>query len=94
MRDYSRSEIEYGIEEWIIGKNADRNKLILRLKLIHGYSYNAILNELHSGEYPDSYKMSLDEFSIGFNGLRADNICPFYCQHTIYCDIIQLEYYM
>lgn len=59
MRDYSRSEIEYGIEEWIIGKNADRNKLILRLKLIHGYSYNAILNELHSGEYPDSYKIEL-----------------------------------
>ena len=33
IRDYSYSEIKYGINEWVVGKNAERDKIILTLKL-------------------------------------------------------------
>lgn len=57
MKDYSRTDIENGIDEWIIGRNAERNRLILKLKLIDGRSYNEIANILNSEEYPESYKI-------------------------------------
>ena len=55
MRDYSYSELENGIHEWVTGRNADRNRLILRCKLLKGMSYVEIANELNSDKYPDSY---------------------------------------
>ena len=48
MKEYSKTEIENGIDEWIIGKNGKRNRLILKLKLIDGLSYTEIANELSS----------------------------------------------
>lgn len=59
MKDYSRTELENGINEWIVGRNAERNRLILKLKLIDGLSYNAILNILHSEDNPEEYKIEL-----------------------------------
>lgn len=59
MKDYSRTDIENGINEWIIGRNAERNRLILRLKLIDGRSYNEIANILNSEDYPASYKIDV-----------------------------------
>lgn len=59
MRDYSRPEIEQGIEDWIIGKNGERNRLILKLKLIDGLSYNQIANRLSSEEYPPNYHLTV-----------------------------------
>ena len=59
MKDYSRTDIENGINEWIIGRNAERNRLILRLKLIDGHSYNEIANILNSDENPESYKIDV-----------------------------------
>lgn len=59
MKDYSRTELENGINEWIVGRNAERNRLILKLKLINGLSYLEIATVLCSGQYPDSYKIDV-----------------------------------
>lgn len=36
MKNYSKSELEHLINEWVIGRNATRNRKIIRDKLIHG----------------------------------------------------------
>lgn len=59
MRDYSRTEVENGIYEWVIGKNAERNRQILRYKLIDGLSYMEIADRLNEDTNPDSYKIDV-----------------------------------
>lgn len=59
MKDYSRTELENGINEWIVGRNAERNRFILKLKLIDGLSYVEIANILNTSETPDSYKIDV-----------------------------------
>lgn len=51
MRDYSRSELENGINEYVVGRNAARNRVIMRYKLIDGYSIQHIADILNSEEY-------------------------------------------
>lgn len=53
MKDYSYSEIENGINEWIVGKNAARDRMIMRYWLIDGYSVNRISNILKADESLD-----------------------------------------
>ena len=53
MKDYSYSEIYNGINEWIVGKNAARDKIIMRYWLIDGYSVNRISNLLKADESLD-----------------------------------------
>lgn len=38
----SKSEIEALIEEWIIGKNAERDKAIIRRRLFSGMTYEIL----------------------------------------------------
>ena len=45
MRDYSRTEIENAIEEWIIGKNAERDRKILKRRLIDGICFEPLAEE-------------------------------------------------
>lgn len=59
MKDYSRTELENGINEWIVGRNAERNRLILKLKLIDGLSYVEIANRLNTEDNPQSYKIDV-----------------------------------
>lgn len=59
MRDYSVTELENGIDEWIVGRNAERNRLILKLKLIRGFSYMEIANYLSADNYPASYRIDV-----------------------------------
>ena len=40
-------------------KNAERNRLILRCKLLRGMSYTEIANELSSDKYPESYRIEV-----------------------------------
>ena len=63
MRDYSVTELENGINEWITGRNAERNRLILRLKLIRGFSYMQIANYLNSDEFPESYHIEVRQIT-------------------------------
>ena len=42
MRDYSRTEIEAAIDEWIIGRNAQRNRSVLKSRLIDGLTFEEL----------------------------------------------------
>lgn len=42
MRDYSRTELTEAIDEWIIGKNAHRDREILKARLIEGLVFDDI----------------------------------------------------
>ena len=59
IRDYSYSEIEYGINEWVVGKNAERDKIILKLKLLKGYSYKRIADYINNDEFPPEYHLEV-----------------------------------
>lgn len=41
----SRSEIEHLIDEWIVGRNAQRDRAILRRRLIDGIIYDKLAEE-------------------------------------------------
>lgn len=43
--DISRSEIEELIDEWVIGKNAERDRQILKRRLIDGICYEPLAEE-------------------------------------------------
>ena len=45
MRDYSRTEITEAIDEWIIGKNAHRDREILKARLIEGHTFERLAEE-------------------------------------------------
>lgn len=40
--EYSRSQIEYIVDEWVIGKNAKRDREIFKLALLDGISQERI----------------------------------------------------
>ena len=44
-RDLSRTEIEFAIDEWIIGKNAERDRKVLRRRLIDGVTFEKLAEE-------------------------------------------------
>ena len=41
----SRSDIEHLIDEWIIGKNAERNRRILKRRMIDGICFEPLAEE-------------------------------------------------
>lgn len=43
--DLSRSQVEHLIDEWIIGSNAERNRALLKRRLIDGLTYEALADE-------------------------------------------------
>ena len=45
MKDLSRTDLENLIDEWIIGRNAERNRLILKRRLIDGVVYEKLAEE-------------------------------------------------
>ena len=45
IKRYSKSQLMEAIEEWIIGRNAIRNREILKKKLVDGISYMALADE-------------------------------------------------
>lgn len=45
LLELSMSDIEYLIEEWIIGNNAERDRKILKRRLIDGLSYYELSDE-------------------------------------------------
>jgi len=43
--DLSRKAIDEAIDEWIIGRNAERNRAILRRRLFDGITYERLAEE-------------------------------------------------
>lgn len=45
ISQYSRSELDHAIDEWIIGRHAERNRAILKRSLFDGVCYEKIAEE-------------------------------------------------
>lgn len=45
LEDVSRSQLETAIDEWIIGRRAERNRKILKRRLIDGITYERLAEE-------------------------------------------------
>ena len=45
MKDISRTDLENLIDEWIIGRHAERNRQILKRRLIDGITYEKLGEE-------------------------------------------------
>ena len=45
MFDLSKTEISDLIDEWIVGKNSERNRKILKRRLIDGITYESLAEE-------------------------------------------------
>ena len=45
IEELSRSQLEELIDEWIVGKNGERNRAILKRRLIDGITYEQIAEE-------------------------------------------------
>lgn len=45
IEDLTRSQLEYLIEEYIVGRNAERNRKILRRRLIDGICFEPLAEE-------------------------------------------------
>ena len=45
MIEHSRTEIERAIDEWIVGRNAERNRAIMKRRLIDGICYEPLAEE-------------------------------------------------
>lgn len=45
IENISRTQIEFAIDEWIVGKHAERNREILRRRLIDGICYEPLAEE-------------------------------------------------
>ena len=43
--DDSRSELEHLIDEWIVGRNAERNRAIMKRRLIDGIYFEPLAEE-------------------------------------------------
>lgn len=69
MRDYSKLnysdlQISNAIDRVIVGKNADRNRIILRLSLLHGYTYEQIDEWLSLNDnLPERYKIKVRQIA-------------------------------
>ena len=67
MRDYSKLpfsdyQINDAIDRTIVGRNAERNRIILKLSLLHGYSYEQIEEWLELNEnIPERYKVKVKQ---------------------------------
>ena len=42
MKEYSRSQWEHLINEWVVGLRADRNRQIIRDKILGGMTYEQV----------------------------------------------------
>lgn len=45
IEDISRSQIEHAIDEWIIGRNAERDRAIIKRRLIDGIYFEPLAEE-------------------------------------------------
>lgn len=50
--EYNRDAIERGIEQWIIGRNGERDRIVLGMYLIDGITYEEMRIRLEGIGYP------------------------------------------
>lgn len=57
--DFGRSGIEKIVDEWVIGKNGERDRLIMKLHFINGYTFEGLQKKLDTME-DESFHLSID----------------------------------
>ena len=45
VNEISKSELEKAIDEWVIGRHAERNRKVLKRKLIDGLTFEEVAEE-------------------------------------------------
>lgn len=56
-KELSRADIEEAIFQWVIGRNGERDRLILRMYLLDGITFARMQDRLESAGYP----LSIDQ---------------------------------
>lgn len=52
LMEYNRETIERGIEQWILGRNGERDRIVLGMYLIDGITYEEMRVRLEGIGYP------------------------------------------
>lgn len=69
FEELSRSQIENLIDEWIIGRNAERNRKILKRRLLDGVLFEDLAEE---------FDLSVTQIkNIVYKGMKRLLKCPF-----------------
>jgi hypothetical protein len=64
MKRYSDEIIGEAIDRWVVGRFAERNRIILKLRLIDGYTYEQIEEWLYlNDDIRQSYKIKTKQIS-------------------------------
>lgn len=50
--DLNRDQYDHAIDQWILGRNAERDRLILRIYLFDGITYEQMQRRLDDLNYP------------------------------------------
>ena len=57
LPEKSRDEYDHAIDQWILGRNSERDRIILRMYLFDGISYLQMQGRLDNMGYPLSVDM-------------------------------------
>ena len=55
--DLNRDQYDHAIDQWILGRNAERDRMILRIYLFDGITYEEMQKRLDAQQYP----LSIDQ---------------------------------
>lgn len=55
--DLNRDQYDHAIDQWILGRNAERDRLILRIYLFDGITFELMQRRLDGLDYP----LSIDQ---------------------------------
>lgn len=61
--DLNRDQYDHAIDQWILGRNAERDRIILRMYLFDGITYEQMqkrLDKLSDEISVPSYRLSID----------------------------------
>lgn len=50
--ELSRDDIEEGIHQWILGRNGERDRFLLRMYMLDGITYEEMQRRMDSAGYP------------------------------------------
>ena len=56
-KDLNRDQYDHAIDQWILGRNAERDRMILRIYLFDGITFEQMQRRLDEQNYP----LSIDQ---------------------------------
>ena len=64
MRDLNRDQYDHAIDQWILGRNAERDRVILRMYLFDGITFERMqlrMDTLSRQIHDPKYALSIDQ---------------------------------